>query len=111
MAEQVPGLGYTLDYAHFYGQSIPAAEVLPLHAHTRHMHGKPARPGVAKCLVHEGQIDLKTILRDLKKRAWNGVISMECIYPVSASSLTAHPAVQSVLLAHQIERVLEELDE
>ena len=108
MAQEVPGLGYTLDYAHFYGQSIPQQEVVPLHAYTRHMHAKPARPGVAKCLVHEGEIDFESILQDLQQRAWAGTISMECIYDVNAPSLTAHPAFQSVLLAHQIERILEE---
>lgn len=108
MAHDVPRLGYTLDYAHFYGQSIPLHEVMPLHAHTRHMHAKPARPGVAKCLVHEGEVDFKNILRDLKNRDWAGVISIECIYDVNAPTLTTHPAFQSVLLAHQLERILEE---
>jgi sugar phosphate isomerase/epimerase len=108
MAQEVPGLGYTLDYAHFYGQSIPQQEVVPLHAYTRHMHAKPARPGVAKCLAHEGEIEFRSILQDLRERDWSGTISMECIYDVNAPSLTAHPAFQSVLLAHQIERILEE---
>jgi sugar phosphate isomerase/epimerase len=108
MAQQVPRLGYTLDYAHFYGQSIPAHEVMLLHAHVRHMHAKPARLGVAKCLVHQGEVDWTAIVEDLRRREWDGVVSMECIYDVNAPTLTAHPAFQSVLLAHQLERILEE---
>jgi sugar phosphate isomerase/epimerase len=109
MAQEVPRLGYTLDYAHFVGQSIPAREVFPLHAHTRHMHAKPARPGVAKCLVHEAEVDWEGILQDLHGRGWSGVISIECIYDVRAPTLTRHPAVQSALLAHQLERILDPL--
>jgi sugar phosphate isomerase/epimerase len=73
------------------------------------MHAKPARPGVAKCLVHKGEIDFEAILQDLRQRDWAGVISIECIYDVNAPSLTTHPAFQSVLWAHQLERILEDL--
>jgi hypothetical protein len=36
------------------------------------------------------------------------VIAIECIYDVHAPTLTRHPAVQTALLAHQLERLLEE---
>lgn len=79
LARDVPGLKYTLDYAHFLGQRIPQEEVTPLHAYTGHMHAKPARPGYPKCLAHRNTIDFAAILSDLDRRDWGGVISLECI--------------------------------
>ena len=60
-----------------------------------------------KCLVHESEVDFGSILADLRQRSWSGVISMECIYDMDGPTLTAHPTFQSVLLAHQLERILE----
>jgi len=106
LAESVPGLAYSLDYAHFEGQGIPMEQVLPLHEYAVHIHAKPARPGSFKCLFHEGKIDFNTIIHDLTRRSWEGVIAMECMYPVDAATLTEHPASQSLLLATRMEEIL-----
>ena len=45
LIDQVPGLTYTLDYAHFTRVGIPDAEVEPLIAHASHFHVRGARRG------------------------------------------------------------------
>ena len=125
MAEQVPGLGYTLDYSHFVAQRIDPAEVHQLLPHAGHMHGKPSKPGYVRSLVHESTIDFAPIVSRLKAMEWEGVISMECIgafegdRPVFkavnsdykpdplAKGLLGYPAVQNVALAHQIEALIQ----
>jgi sugar phosphate isomerase/epimerase len=129
MAREVPGLRYTLDYAHFTCLGIPQEEVAPLHEFAGHMHGKQARPGFLKCRMEEGEIDFEAIFRDLIRRDWDGVVTMECIgslsedYPergplfrnvtdtwqpdAPAPGRTSHPVVQTVLLASELDRILQ----
>jgi sugar phosphate isomerase/epimerase len=122
LVEDVPGLRYTLDYAHFVGQSIPQAAVAPLHAYAGHLHAKPARPGYPKCLAHRSTIDFAAILDDLAARGWSGVVALECIgrmdealgrpifQEISADDgalppkpdLLHHPVAQTMALAYEM---------
>ena len=52
LIDQVPGLTYTLDYAHFTRVGIPDAEVEPLIAHASHFHVRGARRGSLLSLIH-----------------------------------------------------------
>ena len=79
MVRTVPGLRLTLDYAHFHAQGIPAEDVFPLHAHTRHVHAKQAAVGRAKTLWHEGTVPFAAIIEQLISDGWSGVVSPECI--------------------------------
>tara|TARA_Y100000588_G_C14182738_1_gene894398 strand:+ start:741 stop:1586 length:846 start_codon:yes stop_codon:yes gene_type:complete len=109
LAQEVEGLRFTLDYAHFLGQDIPQEAVTPLQAYAGVLHGKPCTQGVGKTLVHEMGINFKTIVAELLERQWEGVISMECIWPVDTPVLTRHPTVQNAMMAHVFERALAEL--
>jgi sugar phosphate isomerase/epimerase len=120
MAQEVPGLSYTLDYSHFVAQRIDPREVDPLLHHAGHMHGKPSRPGYVHCPVHESTIDFAPIVTRLKEIDWDGVISMECIGALEdgrptyraidadykpdplAPGILGSPVAQNVVLAHQI---------
>jgi len=79
LAAEVPGLLYTLDYAHHMGLRIPQEDVAQLHAVTGHLHAKPARPGYAKCFAHHNTIDFAAIIADLSRRDWTGTVALECI--------------------------------
>ena len=110
LAQEVEGLRFTLDYAHFLGLNIPQQAVQPLQAYADVLHGKPCTQGVGKTLVHEMSIDFKAIVAELLERQWQGVISMECIWPVDTPVLTRHPTIQNAMMAHVFERALAELE-
>lgn len=97
MARQVPGLGYSLDYAHFVAQRIPQRDVAPVHEFTRHMHAKQARVGYRKTLFHEGDINYAAIIGELKQRNWDGVIVMECIGGPSGQAEIPYPVYRDIL--------------
>ena len=59
--------------------------------------------------LHEMTMDFRTTPSDLVARNWNGIILMECIWPIKAENLTSHPSFQNALLAHKIERWLADI--
>ena len=109
MLDKLPGLSLSLDYSHFIGTGFKSEELIPLHPHARHIHAKPARDGVPKCLFYDGEDYYEVLLRDLLDRNWEGVIAVECMYPVPAPGLLEHPAFQSLLLAGHIEKTLRKI--
>lgn len=105
MADDVPGLTFTLDYAHFASRGITQEQVYPLHAHTAHMHARQANAGSGGCAVEDGTIDFGAIVRDLAKAGWDGVIAMEFFGGVGAKPWPQHAAVQNLVLAHRLWRL------
>jgi sugar phosphate isomerase/epimerase len=91
MAQQVSGLYYTLDYAHYTGQGIPQSEIMPLNAYAGHFHGKAGAPGLLKAFAHHNTIDFRAIIDDLEARQWNGVIAIECIGRPPDDPTVSHP--------------------
>jgi sugar phosphate isomerase/epimerase len=102
MAGEVPGLAFTLDYAHFAQRGVPQERVYPLHRQTRHMHARQARPGSGGVAVEDGAIDFGAIVRDLAANDWDGVIAMEFFGGVMGKPWKEHAVVQNVALAHEI---------
>ncbi len=100
LAEAVPGLAFTLDYAHFVSRGIPQSDVVPLHAFTRHLHARQAKPGDGHCPVEEGEIDFAGIVADLRQRGWCGAITME--YFGKPEEATA----QNLRMAEELRRLL-----
>lgn len=109
MLGKLPGLGLSLDYSHFIGAGFKPEDLISLHTHVRHIHAKPARDTVPKCLFYDGDDYYEVLLKDLLDRDWEGVVAMECMYPVPAPGLLEHPAFQSLLLAGHIEKILRKL--
>ena len=105
MADEVPGLGFTLDYAHFAQRGIPQERVYPLHARTRHMHARQARPGCGGCAAEDGTIDFGGIIGKLRAADWDGVIAMEFFGGVGPKPWAEHAVVQNVVLAHRLGRL------
>jgi sugar phosphate isomerase/epimerase len=104
MADEVPGLGFTLDYAHFAQRGILAERVYPLHAHARHMHARQARAGCGGCAVEEGTIDFGAIVEQLRAADWDGVIAMEFFGGIGPKPWKEHAVVQNLVLAHRLDR-------
>jgi sugar phosphate isomerase/epimerase len=109
MIGKIPGLTLSLDYSHFIGAGFKSEELLCMHPYAKHIHAKPARNGAPKCLFYDGDDYYEPLIKDLLLRDWDGVIAMECMYPVPSEGLLEHPAFQSVLLAGHIEKVLRKL--
>jgi sugar phosphate isomerase/epimerase len=104
MAGEVPGLTFTLDYAHFVSKGIPQEQAYPLHAHTTHMHARQATGGRGGCAVEEGTINFRDIIRELTAARWDGVIAMEYFGGVAGKPWKQHAIIQNVALAHQLDR-------
>jgi sugar phosphate isomerase/epimerase len=98
MAKEVPGLMYTVDYAHYIGLGFSLADITPLHEYAFHIHAKEARSGLMKSLFNKGELDLAAVVADLKRRKWEGVIAMECMGRIIPNSPVAHPVYQDTLV-------------
>ena len=105
LAREVPGLFYTLDYAHFIGQGFGQADVAPLLAHAGHMHAKPARPGYMKCGVEHSAIEFAPIFRALRRLDWDGTITMECIGSLEQTGGGPRPTYRALAADGQPEPV------
>lgn len=109
MLKRLPGMKLSLDYSHYIGAGFQPEDLLPLHPHALHIHAKPARKGVPKCLFYDGDDYFEPLIKDLVAIGWDGVMAMECMYPVPAPGLLEHPAFQSLLLAGHLEKILRKL--
>jgi len=133
LVADVPGLRYTLDYAHSLPRGAKLENVMQLHDLTAHIHAKPAYPGRSKAYAHLSTTDWETIFADLKQRNWDGDVVVECIaYPVDDPRLDraafvqidvpfeqvpvdpgplSHPAFQTMRLAYDLVLALEKTGE
>ena len=66
--------------------------------------------GVMGADAYVNQLQAATIVAELLERQWEGVISMECIWPVDTPVLTRHPTIQNALMAHVFERAIADLE-
>ncbi|MFC1462809.1 sugar phosphate isomerase/epimerase family protein [Verrucomicrobiota bacterium] len=107
MAEEVPSLTYTLDYAHYIPKGIVQEDAYPLHAYAGHMHARQANPDSGGCALEEGTIDFGGIIRDLNERQWDGVIAMEFFGGVDDKTWKEHAVIQNVALAQQLSALAE----
>lgn len=80
LAGLVPGLGFTLDYAHFTRAGIPDAEIEPLCARATHFHARCAREGRLQSSFKENTIDFGRALKALNKNRFRGWIAIEYVW-------------------------------
>jgi sugar phosphate isomerase/epimerase len=106
LAQDAPGLTYTLDYSHFISLGYKEADVFPLHAYAAHMHARQARPGAGGCVVAEGTIDFPAIVKQLQAANWDGVIAME-YFAGRVLPLRNSGALQNLVLAYQLDQLIE----
>lgn len=80
LAGLVPGLGFTLDYAHFTRAGIPDAEIEPLCARATHFHARCARHGRLQSSFKENTIGFAAALRALNQNRFRGWIAIEYVW-------------------------------
>jgi sugar phosphate isomerase/epimerase len=80
LAGLVPGLGFTLDYAHFTRIGISDAEIEPLCGRATHFHARCARKGRLQSSFKENTIDFGRALRALNKHDFRGWIAIEYVW-------------------------------
>jgi len=81
LVQAVPGLGYTLDYAHQVQIGLTNAEIEPMHQYARHFHVKQSAQGEfeVKPEAANGVIDFNRMGRKLKDDGYNGVVTVEFV--------------------------------
>ena len=80
LTDLVPGLGLTLDYAHFTRGGIPDDRIEPLLAHATHLHARCARRGRLQCPLKENTIDFPRVVDGLTRRRFKGWIALEYVW-------------------------------
>ncbi|HEV2327848.1 MAG TPA: sugar phosphate isomerase/epimerase family protein [Verrucomicrobiae bacterium] len=80
LANRVPGLGFTLDYAHFTRAGIPDAEIEPLCARATHFHARCARKDRLQSSFKDNTIDFTRALKALKHNNFRGWIALEYVW-------------------------------
>lgn len=80
LASLVPGLGFTLDYAHFTRAGIPDSRIEPLASRATHFHARSARKGRLQCSLKENTINFTGALKALNRHHFNGWIALEFVW-------------------------------
>jgi sugar phosphate isomerase/epimerase len=80
LASRAPGLGFTLDYAHFTRAGISDARIEPLAKFATHLHARCARKGRLQSSLKENTIDFGRALKALHRHRFNGWIALEYVW-------------------------------
>jgi sugar phosphate isomerase/epimerase len=80
LVKRVPGLGFTLDYAHFTRAEISDARIEPLTKFATHLHARTARRGRLQAPLKENTIDFPRIVKALAKPKFSGWIALEYVW-------------------------------
>ncbi len=80
LAKRVPGLGFTLDYAHFTRAGISDARIEPLAPFATHFHARAARRGRLQSPLKANAIDFPRALSALRKSGFAGWIALEYVW-------------------------------
>jgi sugar phosphate isomerase/epimerase len=80
LSERVPGLGFTLDYAHFTRAGISDADIEPLAKQATHVHARAARHGRLQASWKKNTIDFPRMLAVLNGNKFGGWIALEYVW-------------------------------
>jgi len=80
LMKRVPGLGVTLDYAHFTRAGITDARIKPLTKFATHAHARAARRGRLQSSLKENTIDFPRLLAALNQNRFDGWIALEYVW-------------------------------
>jgi len=80
LARRVPGLGLTLDYAHFTRAGIADERIEPLARFATHFHARAARRKRLQSSLKENTIDFPRALAALHKNLFTGWIALEYVW-------------------------------
>lgn len=80
LVKRVPGLGFTLDYAHFTRAGISDARIEPLAKFATHLHARTARPRRLQAPLRENTIDFPRVVKALAQHKFTGWIALEYVW-------------------------------
>jgi sugar phosphate isomerase/epimerase len=80
LLELSPNLTLTLDYAHFIYEGVPQDELEVFIPRARHIHCRPAAPGVMQARVYEGTIDFERLVRAGAEAGYSGYFGLEYVW-------------------------------
>jgi sugar phosphate isomerase/epimerase len=80
LVRRVPGLGLTLDYAHFTRAGIADARIEPLTEFATHLHTRAARRGRLQAPLKENTIDFPRLVTALAKWQFTGWMALEYVW-------------------------------
>jgi sugar phosphate isomerase/epimerase len=80
LAALVPGMGFTLDYAHFTRIGFPDSRIEPLTARATHFHARCARKDRLQCGLKENTINFARVLQALNRHRFNGWLALEYVW-------------------------------
>lgn len=106
MAQEVPGLRYTLDFLHYHVQNVPLAESIQLLPLAGHLHARQARIGVGKCDFSQGEIDYSFIVSKMKELQWQGDITMEFWCSDSLRAQGVQAIEQNIVMRYLLKQLM-----
>jgi sugar phosphate isomerase/epimerase len=80
LAASLPGLGLTLDYAHFTRAGFPDRLIEPLAARATHFHARCARKGRLQSSFKHNSIDFSRALAALDRSRFRGWLALEYVW-------------------------------
>lgn len=80
LVRRAPGLGVTLDYAHFTRAGIADASIEPLTRFATHLHARCARRGRLQSPLKDNTIDFPRMLGALRGSKFAGSIALEYVW-------------------------------
>jgi sugar phosphate isomerase/epimerase len=80
LLELAPDLTLTLDYAHFIYAGVTEDELEVFIPRSRHIHCRPAAPGVMQARVYEGTIDFERLVRAGAAAGYKGYYGLEYVW-------------------------------
>lgn len=80
LAALTPGLGITLDYAHFTRAGFPDSRIEPLTARATHFHARCARKGRLQSSFKQNTIDFRRVVKVLSHLNFKGWTALEYVW-------------------------------
>jgi sugar phosphate isomerase/epimerase len=104
LARRVPGLGLTLDYAHFTRAGIADARIEPLTPLATHLHARAARRGRLQSSLKENTVDFPRLVNALAKRKFTGWMALEYVWIDWEHCNEVDVISETILLRNELER-------
>jgi len=80
LVRRVPGLGFTLDYAHFTRAGIADQRIEPLAKYATHLHARAARRGRLQAPLKENTIQFPRLIQALARHRFTGWVALEYVW-------------------------------
>ena len=106
LAQQTPGLGYTLDFLHYHINGVGLDRSLTLLPLAGHLHIRQARFGTGKCRYEQGGIDYDAIVCQMRAIGWSGDVCSEFWCDSKMLEQGIFAVEQNLVMRYQIELLL-----